>query len=241
MMESNTIPILAAIVEPLIGIGMLINGLLIFNKYKQRRSQATLILAFSILAFGIAASISGIGKILHYTAPDDSLNISGFTIVIAYIFTALANIFAMEFLAQIFREGKSRLSLLFTTANGITIGFLLPNISFADDAYDAILLYLIWHILVSLATYGTLSYYSFKEARVTEQKVPKTGFKMIGWYGISVNLLFIFFVVDLAWGIARAGDGYTPAYYVAWFMGVIASLMAYLGYVMPAWLKNRLS
>ncbi len=241
MFVINGIPILAAILEPVIGITMIFNSFLIYKKYRERKSRATGYLTLAILSFGVGALISGIGKILGIVSgiPESELNISGFTIVIAYIFTALANIFIVAFLVQIFKDGDSKSTLVLATLNGMTIGFLLPNISFAVDVYQSVLYFLIWHILISLYGYGNLTYHGFKEANLTDQKIPKTGFKLIAWFGISANMLFVLFVIDLVVGTIR-GYGFTVFYYMAWASGAVASILAYL-FMMPTWFKNRIS
>ncbi len=120
------------------------------------------------------------------------------------------------------------------------MGMLIVNLSFSEEAYSNILIYLIWHILMSLYIFISLAVYSFKEAKKSDEKIPKTGFRMIGYYGVFVALVFILFITDLVVGMI-ADSGYTPFYYMAWISGAISSSFAYLGYVMPDWLKKRIS
>ena len=148
-------------------------------------------------------------------------------------------LFIVGFIAIIFRDNDSRMPVLFATLNGITIGFLIPNMSFAEDVYNSVLYYLMWHIVISVYIFTTLAVYSFREAKHTQQKIPKAGFRLIGSYGIFVDLVFVFFILDLIIGTINE-SGYTAFYYLAWTSGGISVFFAYLGYVMPNWLKNRL-
>ena len=241
MLTQNGIPILAVFLEPIVAMFITIVALQIFKKYRERRNLATLYLSIAVLSLGIAIWATGAGKVIDfYKTSNYDLHIANFGIIIGYIFTALANVFSMAFIAVIFMDENPYIPIIFGILNGITMGMLIVNLSFDPNAYDAILIYLVWHIIMSLFTYITLALYSFKEAKKSEEKIPQTGFKMIGFYGIFVALVFILFITDLVMGMIT-GTGYTVFYYMAWISGAFSSIFAYLGYVMPDWLKNRVT
>lgn len=241
MLTQNGVPILAVYLEPLVALFITIVGILIFKKYRERRNKATLYLAIAVLSLALAIWASGGAKIIEfYKTSNFDKDIASFGIVVAYIFTALANVFSMAFIAVIFLNENPHIPIIFAILNGITMGMLIVNLSFSEDAYSNILIYLIWHIFMSLYIYISLAVYSFKESKKSDEKIPQTGFKLIGFYGVFVALVFILFIIDLVLGMVT-DSGYTPFYYMAWISAAISSLFAYLGYVMPNWLKNRLS
>jgi hypothetical protein len=237
----NNVPFLSVIIEPIVAIAISVTGIQLIRKYFQRKNTATLYLALAIICYSLAIWFSATGKILDYysNVTQEEHSNTDFTIAIAYCFTALANIFSMGFIALIFREENNQLPLVFGTLNGITIGLILSKVSFSNETYDRIFPFLIYHILISTITYTMLIRSSFDEANKTEDKIPKTGFKLIGYYGVFIILVFVFFIFDLVWGMIR-GHGFTPFYYIGWSSGAVASFFAYFGYVMPDWLKKRL-
>ena len=179
--SSNGIPILAVIIEPLVAINMLIISWQLWTKYKQREDTSILILFLGILSLSLSVLISGIGKILQYylSYSQEEKNISGFTIVLAYCFTIVSNGFVIIFFKRIFLGEKSLFTHLMLFLNGISLGFILPNLSFDENVYDSILLGLIWHVIMTFTLYGYLLKLSSIEAKNAEDKIPKTGFKLI--------------------------------------------------------------
>ncbi|MCE7733983.1 MAG: hypothetical protein GPJ54_03835 [Candidatus Heimdallarchaeota archaeon] len=238
---SNGIPILAVIIEPLVALSMLTISWLLWTKYKQRQDTSILILFLGILSLSLSVTISGIGKAIQYYSSytQEEKNISGFTIVIAYCFTIMSNGFVIIFFKRIFLGEKSRFAYVMLFLNGITLGLVIPNISFDEAVYDSILLALIWHIFLTFTLYGYLLRLSREEARNAEDKIPKTGFKLISRFAIAAIAVFLFFIIDLVYGQIR-DKGYTPFYYLGWISSGVAAYFAYLGYVMPEWYKNRL-
>ncbi len=103
MLEQNGIPILAVYLEPLVALFITIVGIQIFRKYRERRNKATFYLAIAVLCLGIAVWASGTGKIIEFLKTSNyDKDFASFGIVLAYIFTALGNVFSMAFIAVIF-------------------------------------------------------------------------------------------------------------------------------------------
>lgn len=238
---SNGIPILAVIIEPLVALSMLTVSWLLWTKYKQRQDSSILILFLGIFSLSLSVLTSGIGKVFQYYSSYSQAerNISGFTIVIAYSFTVISNGFIILFFKRIFLEENSKFPNVMLFLNGITLGLIIPNISFDEDVYNSILFALIWHIILTFTLYGYLLKLSRKEAKNAAEKIPQKGFNLISRFAISGIAVFLFFIVYLVYGTIR-GSGYTPFYYLGWISSGAAAVFAYLGYVMPDWYKNRL-
>ncbi|MFV2015640.1 MAG: hypothetical protein ACC656_09450, partial [Candidatus Heimdallarchaeota archaeon] len=138
---SNGIPILAVIIEPLVALSMLTVSWLLWTKYKQRQDSSILILFLGIFSLSLSVLTSGIGKVFQYYSSYSQAerNISGFTIVIAYSFTVISNGFIILFFKRIFLEENSKFPNVMLFLNGITLGLIVPNISFDEDVYNSIL------------------------------------------------------------------------------------------------------
>lgn len=240
--ESNGIPLLAVVIELLVTLSISTIALLLWQKYRQRGDNSIKNLFFGVFFYSLAVFVSWIGKVLEYFLPFDIAlrNYSGFMIIVAYCCTILANAFVIVFYSAIFEGEESSYTKKLLFLDGITLGFILPNISFDEHVYDKILYFLVYHIIISFIIYGNLYRKSKAEERNAEDPISKTGFKFIGLFGLAVIALYVSFVLDLIVGIIQGG-GYTPFYYLGWISGGFASLFAYLGYIMPNWLRNRVS
>ena len=107
MLTQNGIPILAVILEPIVALFITIVALQIFKKYRERRNLATLYLAIAVLSLAIGIWATGAGKVLQfYKTSNYDMDFANFGIILGYIFTALANVFSMAFIAVIFLHSR---------------------------------------------------------------------------------------------------------------------------------------
>ena len=219
----NDIPLLAIIIELLVAVSISIIAILLYQKYRQRRDKPIKYLFLGVSFLSLAVYVSWLGKSLEYFLPFgvELRNYSGFTIVVAYCFTILANAFIILFYYSIFDLNNPSYSQKMLFLNGITLGFIIPNIGFAENVYDKILYFLIYHIIITFIIFGNLYKKSHEEMENAEDPIAKTGFKFISLFGIAVMLLYISFVLDLIVGII-VGNGYTPFYYIGWISGGFA-------------------
>ncbi|MHA1733399.1 MAG: hypothetical protein ACTSU5_15740 [Promethearchaeota archaeon] len=73
------------------------------------------------------------------------------------------------------------------------------------------------------------------------EKFASWGFRLIGMAFLFLALFFVFLLSDtIAWTFGP-WDGYTPFYFVAWGCAVVFSILAYLGVVMPKWVRELLA
>ena len=94
--------------------------------------------------------------------------------------------------------------------------------------------------VMSLLSYGLLTILAFRESKLNQERLPRTGFNLIGVYGLSVALLFICFVGDtlLISIIPTFDQGYTFFYFLGWIIAVCGTFLGYLGYIMPNWFRK---
>ncbi len=242
----NNIPVTAMLYEPSVAILISIIAILSYRKYRNKRSEPTKFLSYSMIFLSLSILATGTGKVIMFFAPftPEEFNVTGFTILIGYCLSATSNIFAARFIQSIFKDENSNFAFYAAIGNGITIGFIIskiidPDIAFKTYAYNKIVPALIWHIIMTALTYSSLIIVSRNEAKNATTKLMKTGFKLISYYGIGYLLVFVFFIADLFYGTAR-GKGYTIFYYLGWTSAAVAIIFAYLGYIMPDWFRKKL-
>ena len=185
--ESNGIPLLAVVIELLVTLSISTIAILLWQKYKQRGDNSIKNLFFGVFFYSLAVFVSWIGKVLEYFLPFNIAlrNYSGFTIILAYCCTILANAFVVLFYSAIFENESSSYAKKLLFLNGITFGFIFPNISFDENVYDKILYFLVYHIAISFTIYGNLYRKSKTEERSVEDPIARTGFKFIGLFGLG--------------------------------------------------------
>ncbi len=239
----NKIPITAVIYEILVALIMVSMTILLFLRYRARKKEAVLYMLLAYSSFSLSIILAMTGRILGYFSSIDYLEKSYTdpTSLIAYAFMALGNCFVIYFVDAIFLNKGKNFVFPWLIINGITIGLIIPNINFVFGTFNALFGVLVYHAIVTFLVFGQLSYFSFKESALNEEKLTKIGFRYIGLYGVFMMLIFVFFAFD---GILRDSfdifwRGYTPAYYFAWICTIIASFFGYLGLFMPKWFVQR--
>ncbi|MCG3219351.1 MAG: hypothetical protein KAR35_10110 [Candidatus Heimdallarchaeota archaeon] len=234
MLTENNIPVLALIIEPLIALGMTILAIFTYQKYREREKDATLYLSIGIVFYSFSVWASSVGKWIQFysSVTFEEESYSDLTISFAYCFAAVTSVFVFAFVNEIFLDGKKPLLLFYGILNGITIGMILTNTGLDPDTYDIIFPFVLYHAVLSLVPNGMLIYFGFKEASAQEEKIPKAGFTLIGFFGVFSIMVFILFAIDVQW------MSYSPAYYAAWITAGFATLCGYIGYIMPNWFKR---
>ncbi len=239
MLTQNNVPVLALIIEPLLAIFMTYVVIRTLQKYMSRKRVSTSLLAFSFVFYALALWSTSIGKYIQFFSQksvEESV-MSEFTILIAYCFVLAANCFIFAFVNNVFLGNKQNMLILISLLNGIVIGFIAPNVSDKPGTYSSVLPAVVALVLLTMIVSGIMIYFSLKEAKNNDDKLPKLGFILIAFYGIFLILVFVLFAVDIAWGTI-ADTAYTPAYYAAWICSGLAVFSAYLGYVMPNWFRT---
>ncbi len=242
---ANHIPIAGMIIETLVVIAMAYLSARVYFKYRQRKRKSTLYLSLTFFSYAIGVIFSAVFKYVQFfsNAPYTTINWSNFGITIAYIFSSISNCLLFAFINEVFLNWGDTLPVSFSILNGITIGLIIPHVSTSKDAYSKIIPFVGIYVILTLIASLILIVLSFKEAKKSEEKLPKIGFKLIGAYGIALILVFVFFILDAYLGasVEIFKNGFTVFYYLGWITAIISFLFGYLGYVMPPWFRNFLN
>ncbi len=235
------VPLSAVIFETFISVMLISVFVLILLKYIQRRKKPVLYLLLTFSSFSLASLISAIGRWLGYFLGNDTIGYTDLSNISAFLLLAISNCFVIAFVETVFVNKGIDFALPFLVINGVAVGMSIEAIIYwfsnkefgllANKFYILVLL-----AIISLVTYIILTFYSFKEAKLNTDKLPRSGFNLIAIYGISVSLLFIFFALDSV--MASLGKGYSPFYYLGWTFAMTGVFLGYLGYIMPSWLKK---
>ncbi|RMG28593.1 MAG: hypothetical protein D6732_18785 [Methanobacteriota archaeon] len=240
----DDIPLMAVLTEFTVAIITFYVTVRVFQKYLERRNKALAYLYLNLFFTSLPVFLLASGKALDYfgSIPRRTQSFTDFTIVISYMLTAIANIFAIGFYNSLFSKDTTinRRLTFFSILNGMTIGMLINHISFNYGVYAQIAPIILYHVIISTITYGLLIKSSFQVSKKTSDRLGRIGLRLIGLFGLGVILTFVFFALDLITGVITGG-GYTIFYYLAWIVVAISAIVAYLGYVMPSWFKNWLT
>ncbi|MEM2144462.1 MAG: hypothetical protein QW279_03815 [Candidatus Jordarchaeaceae archaeon] len=148
-----------------------------------------------------------------------------------YIFafsTALAelgNLFLYTFTLEAFLQTKKKWMILYSLV--FVPLFILTLASFN------VTLNFILAMIIGLMTYIPLTYLAVRALRITEKKVFRYGFLMMAMTSIFLALFFVFLFVE-----AALTEGWSIFVPIAWTMGLLASITAYVGYVLPNWFRK---
>lgn len=214
--------------------------ILIGMRYKERRKPVVKYLFLFGVWLTAAILIAAVSRILRYTGvwilnagpPEKKLELLALTVS----FIAFSDIFLTAFILEVFRDGamteeNKRYIAIVGVFSGIFAAFAVVTGIFTEDLTDLIWLLL---ILLSAPIYVLLIRSSFKLAARLEDNLMKTSMKLIGIGGISILMVFIFFMID-----AAVGGAYSPFYYIAWVFAVLSVVMLYIGVISPDWFKER--
>ncbi len=241
MYSQNGIPILVIIVEPLIALAVLTVTIASFRKYFQRRRQASLMISLSFLAFFFAIVASTIGKLYQFFA---SLDLTLYDpvvmmILVTFLFCVFGSYFIFAFINEIFLNANQLYTIFLAIISGGIIGWIIPqvtmDISVNDILIDVSVVVFVFVFLICL----TLIILCMKEARRSEEKLPKVGYWFITFYGIFIIFIFVFFVISIIIGTLTQ-TSFSIFYYLGWVCVFLGTFSGYLGYNMPSRLRKLL-
>jgi hypothetical protein len=240
-----------------------------FIQYYRRKRLAALLIAMSFLFWGLAAIATFIGALLQYINynslpvidnviqyPEGAIQYSRYGINIGYLFSAITNIFIVYFVSEIFSQkqifkytGKI-MPILHGLINGVTIGMIIhliarsfnpENPEYLNPAYG--LGETIYHLAWTMTAFTILLVFSAQARRNASLRWEKAGFSFIIATAVLAQLVYVFFAIDLAvqeiW-VNTFGSGYTHFNNLGWLTAAIMVILAYFGFFMPNWLRERL-
>ena len=227
---------------------------MLFNKYRQRKRPAALALAVAFMLWDIAIISLFVFRLLAYLNNSlgylpifDSVSLSDIGINIGYAFSALSNIFILTFVALVFAQSnmfritKMFFPIMFALLNGITVGLIVGSFTRDYLSPEYALAPTIYHLAMTFITFILLVSFTFRPLRSANYRWEKAGFRFIITSGISGFLVYLSFAIDYILGPELLGVltiSYTPFFFIAYGFAIVMCVCAYLGYVMPNFVRN---
>jgi len=225
---------------------------LIFRRYLERRRPATFYLSLAILAVGIGILISSLGRLVALLEGINPLIYHGFQytpfvwIALALAFNVIGDIFFLLFANQLFYNGSKKFATFAIITGLLVTGFVMmlvptpPMAGTEPTLYYQELFQIIWLVqaLFTFFTGGLITYRTFKDARADRPLVEKRGLQLIGVLGLSLALTNIMFIIDEQL-TPYFGGNFSPFYYIGWIIAHTGIIFAYLGFILPNWLRKR--
>ncbi|MHA1156500.1 MAG: hypothetical protein ACTSQK_10370 [Candidatus Heimdallarchaeota archaeon] len=251
------VPLAAVITEGVAFIAVSIVVAALYYRYFNRRRVAALALAVAFNTWVLGALGLFLGKLIQYLIEKSiitdasyvGIGFSDLGINIGYGFSALSNVFVMVFVALVFsqspmfRKTKMLIPIIFGSLNGITIGLLIGATfnTWPNPAYT--LLPTLYHLVLTFISFFALMLFTIRPLREANLKWEKAGFRFIiisAVFGVITYLSFALDFMTASDGLIPIFlvDGFTPLYYVAYGAAILMCIFAYLGYVMPNFVRN---
>ncbi len=241
----------ALLFEIIAAIAVLFIAIKVFQKWRERRTIATLYLSIALFSIAIAAFIAFTGLFSWFVAwinsgyiPTISTEYYPLSLPIGYSFVIPYGVFMVLFTIQIFLDKNDKKVIPFVVI-GVIIGALLflPTNYWGRDAEGAFstrVIILGLFLLYNTIIYVLLTYYAFRESKRTEQEVYRKGFQAIALGFIANLMVFVFFLLDsILILIDDTSPGYSIFVDLAWISGLVAAFLFYLGYILPEWFRKR--
>jgi len=244
---------MATVTEGIVLLFVTFVVIMLYVRYAKRRKTAALALAVAFSFWDIAIICLFVMRLISYLTEsgrlvlETGLDFSALGINLGYAFSAISNVFIMVFVAIVFSQSPlfrktGMFSVIFLGAlNGITIGMLFGNTidTWPSPAYN--LGPTVYHLLLTIISFSALIIFTRQPFQQATTRWQKAGFRFIILSGIFGILIYVSFALDVALGDFAAsvfGDGYTMFFYFAYVFAIFMCSFAYLGYVMPDFVRN---
>lgn len=166
-------------------------------------------------------------KLMNYTIiyTQDYLTASIYTFALPFVMAELGNLFLYSFTLNAFLEKKMKWIILYLV---IFIPIFVITLLTFELALNFMLA-----LVIGLITYVPLIYLALGAFRLTTEKVYRYGFILIMMTSVFLSLFFVFYFID-----GTLTQGWSIFEPIAWTMGLLASICAYIGYVLPEWFRR---
>ncbi|HUY00162.1 MAG TPA: hypothetical protein VMV49_11445 [Candidatus Deferrimicrobium sp.] len=224
---------------------------LVFKRYLERRRRATLYLAVAILTVGLGILISSLGRLVALmagiTPAYHGYQYTPFVwIPLALVFNVFGDVLFLLFANHIFFNASKKFTAIVIIVGAIIAAALMiliptPVLIGGEPLQSYIDLFqMIWfgHALFTFFTGGLITYCALRDSRKDRPLVEKRGLQLISILGISLALTNIMFVID-EFLTPYFGGNFSAFYYLGWICAHTGIVMAYLGVVLPNWLRKR--
>ncbi len=236
----------AAIVETFVFFFATFIVIMLFKKYRERRKPAALALATAFTFWEIAIICLMVMRYVTYVAVDlhlidDSINYAGIGINLGYLFSAVSNVLILTFVAIVFsqspffRSTGMFLPFSFGILNGVTVGLLISNLIRNPLTPEYSMTITLYHVMLTFVSFSALIIFTVKPLRQATFKWEKVGFRFIIGSGVVGILIYVSFAVDNIIPI-----DYSAFFYLAYAFAILMLIFAYIGYVMPNFIRKRL-
>ena len=241
------------IVQLIVTIILFSIGIMIFRKWRARRTKATLYLSLAMFAVGSAVLFAFLNLFIWFAnwlgagMPGDQYNtlLSEQCVPVAYSCVIPYAILLFLFTIHIFsdKNEKKVIPVIITGIIIIVILFLPQNYwGLTPEPSDPLRIQPIVlgvYLIFNLVIYGILFNYAYKESKRSEEELTKKGFLIIALAQIANIFVFIFFLIDSLYSTFNpAHTGYTIFIYLGWTSAMIGAILFYLGYILPDWFKK---
>ncbi|MBD3350295.1 MAG: hypothetical protein GF364_02305 [Candidatus Lokiarchaeota archaeon] len=209
-------------------------------RFRERKKEVIKYLFLFSLLLGFAIGVAAISRILRLTgiwilepAPSEK-KLELLSITVSLI--AFSDIFLAAFILEVFKDGafkgknKNYIFIIIALSVVYSVYTIITGI-FKEDLTDVIWLLV---ILLSAPIYVILIKNSFNLAKKLPDTLSQRSMQSLGAGGISILLVFVFFMLD-----AALGGKYTPFYYVAWILALLSIMFLYIGVIQPEWFKKQ--
>lgn len=167
-------------------------------------------------------------------------------IALALCINVIADIFLLQFANHVFYDGGKKLAILTVVLGAIVLGLvvmLIPTpVLIGGEPLQAYvdMFQMIWfaQALFTFFTGALITFAAFKSAKKGETLVEKRGIQLLGMLGISLAMTNIMFIIDELI-TPYFGGNFSVFYYLGWIIAHIGIICAYLGFILPEWLKKR--
>ncbi|NHJ40414.1 MAG: hypothetical protein FK731_10315 [Asgard group archaeon] len=233
----------ATIIEGIVLVFVTFIVIMLYIRYNERKKTASLLLAiafnFWLIAIICLFSCRLVSYLQEIAIVTNLYDFADLGINLGYIFSALSNVFILFFVGYIFSQSPFFRSTgmyfpyTFAALNGVTIGLILGSLirNYKDPVYD--LGSTIYHLILTFMAFSTLIIFTIRPLKQATYKWEKAGFGFIIGSGIAGILIYLSFAIDVL-----IGGGYTPFFFLAYAFGILMVIFAYLGYVMPNFVRK---
>ncbi len=243
----------AVITEGIVFVFVTFVVIMLYLRYYSRKKTAALTLAVAFTFWDFAIISLFICRVLAYLKEIGNIvsdiDYAGLGINLGYGFSALSNIFIFVFVAVVFaqsrffRKSGMLVPLIFGALNGITIGIIVGVTIGTWPTPEYGFIPTIYHLVLTFIAFSTLIIFTIQPLKYATLKWERAGFQFIIISGVFGILIYLSFALDFVFGtnmLNLFGHGYTGFFFLAYVFAILMLSFAYLGYVMPEFIRKRL-
>jgi len=221
---------------------------IIGKRWRDRRALAAkfLFLAFSCVLIAILLFLAGL---IEMFVTGYKMEVYRFSLGAAYAAVCVANVFLILFGAEIFDIPSRYLWKYILIQLVIAVAVILPDNYYGVPDSDpriwgpTIRIYTSIAVVVfSIIIYSRILSQALYTARRTSESVARGAFRLIAGSIVCLILFFLFETLDtLEITLYPTQGGYTIFNYLGFVSALVFMVLASLSFIMPDWLRRRLS